>query len=79
MLVAVAPVYIDQSHRFVAGVGPKSLAKISEDSGIPVADLEKFQEDKTALAPEKCVSLWSMFFPDMTFLQASVLMDEMKL
>jgi hypothetical protein len=79
MLVAVAPVYIDQSHRFVAAVGPKSLAKISKDSGISVADLEKFQEDKKALAPEKCVSLWAMLFPDMSFIQANVLMDELKL
>lgn len=79
MLVAVAPVYIDQAHRFVSGVGPKSLTKISKDSGIPVADLEKFQDDKKALAPEKCVSLWSMLFPDMTFLQANALMNELKL
>lgn len=79
MLVAVAPVYIDQAHRFVSGVGPKSLAKISKDSGIPVADLEKFQEDKKALAPEKCVSLWSMLFEDMSFLQANAVMDSMKL
>lgn len=79
MLVAVAPVYIDQAHRFVSGVGPKSLAKISEDSGIPVADLEKFQDDKTALAPEKCVSLWSMLFPNMRFLEANAQMEAMKL
>jgi hypothetical protein len=79
MLVAVAPVYIDQAHRFVAALGPKSLAKISTDSDIPVADLEKFQDDKTALAPEKCVSLWSLFFQDKTFLEANALMDAFKL
>jgi len=79
MLVAVAPVYIDQAHRFVAGVGPKSLAKISADSGIPVTDLEKFQEDKKALAPEMCVSLWAMLFPDMSFLEANAQMDALKL
>jgi hypothetical protein len=79
MLVAVAPVYIDQAHRFVSGVGPKSLAKISNDSGIPLADLEKFQEDKKALAPEKCVSLWAMLFPDMSFLEANAQMDALKL
>jgi hypothetical protein len=79
MLVAVAPVYIDQAHRFVSGVGPKSLAKISKDSGIPVADLEKFQDDKTALAPEQCVSIWSLVFQDSTFIQANAQMDALNL
>ena len=36
-------------------------------------------QDKKALAPEKCVSLWSMLFPGMTFLQANATMDELKL
>jgi hypothetical protein len=79
MLVAVAPVYIDQAHRLISGVGPKSLAKISKDSGIPVADLEKFAEDKKSLAPEKCVSIWSLVFEDSSFIKANALMDAMKL
>lgn len=79
MLVGVAPVYIDQAHRFVSGVGPKSLAKISEDTGVAVADLEKFQDDKTAIPPLDCVRIWNTLFPDMTFVQASATMDELKL
>lgn len=79
MIVAVAPVYIDQAHRFVSGVGPKSLAKLSKDTGIPVEDLTKFQDDKTAIKPEDCVRIWSLLFGDSTFLQASAQMDALKL
>jgi hypothetical protein len=76
MIVAVAPVYIDQAHRFVSNVGPKSLAKVSEDSGVSVEALTKFQDDKKALSPEDCVRVWSTVFKDMSHLQAHVFMNE---
>jgi hypothetical protein len=79
MLIGVAPVYIDQAFRFVSGVGPKSLDKLSKDTGIHVADLEKFQDDKKALTPVQCVTVWSTVFGQSTFLEANAQMDALKL
>lgn len=79
MIVAVAPVYIDQAHRFVSGVGPKSIAKISEDSGISADKLTKFQEDKKALTPAECVTVWSTLFNGKSFLEANAIMNELEL
>lgn len=79
MVIAVAPVYIDQAHRFVAGVGPKSLKKLSNDTGIPLTELERFQEDKKAIAPDRAALIWGTVFGQCTFLEAQAQMDALKL
>lgn len=77
--VAVSPIYINQAHRFVSGVGPKSLQKLAKDTGIPLKDLTKFQDDKEALTPEQCVTVWSTVFKSASFLEASEQMSRMGL
>lgn len=75
-MIAIAPVYIQLTHRFIANVGPKSRKAISRDTEIPVAELDHFDETKE-LAPEKIMRLWSLLFPDQTFLEANSMMDEL--
>jgi len=74
MIVGISSVYIELVHRFVKNVGPKSLAHLSKDSLIPIAELESFDRSGK-LDPEKVMKLWSLLFPDSTFLQASSYMD----
>ena len=78
MMVAISPVYVKLVHRFVSNVGPKSLAKISEDSGIAVTELEVFAVTKE-LEPEKVMRIWGLVFPNHTFIEASAVMDALDL
>jgi hypothetical protein len=75
--IAISPVYIALTHRFIKNVGPKSYTAIAKDSNITVEELNTFRKTMK-LDPEKVMTLWSMNFPNCTFLQASAWMDEQK-
>jgi hypothetical protein len=77
-MTAIAPVYIKLTHRFVTGVGPKSLAKLAEDTGITVPELTRFDETKE-LEPEKVIKIWQTLFGNATFLEASAQLDALEL
>lgn len=75
MTVGISPVYIQLTRRFVQNVGPKSLAKISEDSGVTLDQLHTFDRSGE-LDPLEVMKLWSMVFSERSFLEASALMDQ---
>jgi hypothetical protein len=77
MVIAIAPVYAKLVHRFISNVGPHSLAKISEDTGISTEELDQFEATKE-LDPVKIMTLWSTIFGSATFLQAASQMDAFK-
>lgn len=76
MEVGISPVYVKLTRRFVKNVGPMSIAAISIDSGIPESDLAQYAEGG-ALSPLDVMRLWSILFPNGTFISASGIMDAM--
>ncbi len=77
MTIAISPIYIKLTRRFVYNVGPKSRAAICKDTGISADALKAFAEKGDADALD-VMKLWGVLFPNMSFLQASVMMDRLK-
>lgn len=73
-IVGIAPAYINLTRRFVRAVGPKSIAKLAEDTGVSADALEKLAETGE-MDPASLMTVYSALFPEMSFIEASARMD----
>lgn len=67
--------YVNLVKRFIENVGPKSIAKLSKDTGIPAEKIDGFIKDQSLMTSDEIMKIWIKLFNNKSHLQASLEMD----